>query len=87
MFKMIGIVVVAFVAYVGWGAISDFWKGDMSAEEAATVIRKDVGSAISNSNPRKADDQSAASAGDDKNKAQTIEPKNAEQILDQMMKR
>lgn len=90
MFKLIGVAVVIFVIYVSWDTLSGVWKGDLSGEEAATLIRKDVGRAVieqpsaGESAPR---NQGASTTQNQTSGDSPSAPRSAEQLADELLKK
>lgn len=50
MFRLIGILVVAFVLYVGWDAFQGWYAGEATPQETVEKVRSRVGDAISSGN-------------------------------------
>lgn len=90
MFKLIGMAVVAFVIYVSWDTLTGVWKGDLSGQEAATVIRKDVGNAVSEQSRggESASKNQGASTTQNRTSGDTPSaPRSAEQLADELLKK
>jgi hypothetical protein len=87
MFRLIGIVAVLFVVYIGWDSLDSLYKGEISADEATQTIRSNVGGAISGAPNREGNDSSESSKNPSASSPSDNKPKRAEQLIDQMMRR
>lgn len=50
MFRLIGILVVAFVLYIGWDAFQGWYAGEATPQETVDKVRSRVGDTISTDN-------------------------------------
>jgi hypothetical protein len=90
MFRLIGLAVVVFVIFISWDSLTGLWKGDLSGEEAASAIRKDVGKAISEprNNEATPKDKGAASAGPRQDAEEKPSgPRSVEQLADDLLRK
>ncbi len=51
MFKLIGIVVVAVVLYLGFDSLQGWYKGEATPQQAVNEVRKKVGEKLVGDNP------------------------------------
>jgi len=90
MFKLIGVAVVAFVIYVSWETLAGVWKGDLSGEEAAKLIRKDVGNAVveqPSGGESASRDQGSSTTQNRTSGDAPSSPRSAEQLADDLLKK
>lgn len=87
MFKIIGIIAVLFVIYIGWDSLDSLYKGEISADEATQTIRSNVGGAISGAPIKERAESADSSNNPTASTPPDNKPKSAEQLIDQMMNR
>ena len=67
MFKLIGVVVVVCVLYLGYDSIKKWYVGDASPKEAVTEVRKKVGEKLVGDETEPAPKKTADNQAADKN--------------------
>lgn len=91
MFKLIGIVVVVAVLYLGFGAISKWYSGDATPQETVTEVRKRVGETLVGDKdaPKNSGDSSVARqpAAQPAQATPAQKPLDTDEMLRQMMKK
>jgi hypothetical protein len=87
MFKLIGVAVVVFIVFISWDTLSGLWKGDLSGEEAASAIRKDVSNAIAEPHKESNSSKSASNNSAAENNEQKPVARSVEQMADDLLKK